>query len=522
MALDHRATPSAESSTTSIEQFRHLAQSHRVVPVTRRVLADGFTPLSAYDALAADRPGSFLLESAAHGESWSRWSYIGCGSDTVLTVDNGRTRWLGKTPAGVPEGGDPFDDLAEILDFLHTTPIPGIPPLSSGLVGYFAHDMIRYIEKLPDTCVDDLQIRDMCQIVVTDLAVLDHHEGVMWLIANAINWDNSDDGVDDAYNDAVARLDDLSARLSSAPSPSVQTFTLAEPKIHRQRAAEEHKRRIEICKEHIRAGDAFQIVLSQRFEMDTAATSRDIYRILRTTNPSPYMYLLNIPTDDLSGVDFTIVGSSPESLVGVQDRRVTTHPIAGSRPRGTGYEADVLLAKELSSDEKENSEHLMLVDLGRNDLGKVCTPGTVEVRDFRHIERYSHIMHLVSTVTGELAADKTALDAFKACFPAGTLSGAPKPSALSIIDQLEDSRRGVYGGTVGYFDFSGNTDQAIAIRTGVVRDGKVYVQAGGGIVADSDPELEDQETQNKAAAVLRAVAAAETLSRQDPEKDEHL
>lgn len=499
--------------TTSLETFRRLGAKHRVVPVVRKVLADGESALSAYTKLAADRPGTFLFESAAPGQSWSRHSFIGTGARCALVARNGEARWTGTTPADLIGGPtEPFAAIRHALEVLHTEPLGGLPTLTSGLVGYMGHDMVRYVEKLPDSCVDDLHVPDMVQLLVDTLAVMDHHEGTIWLIANAVNWDGSDERIDAAYADAVSRIDDMARRLATSETLPAVTFSTPEPAPRRQRSKTEHIRRIEQCKEHIRAGDAFQIVLSQRFEMDTQVPAIDIYRMLRVANPSPYMFLLNVPSDDFSETAFQIIGSSPESLVQVEDSRVTTFPIAGSRPRGATYEEDQLLEKELLADDKENSEHLMLVDLGRNDLGRVSAPGTVTVHDFRHVERYSAIMHLVSGVSGRLAEGKTALDAFVATFPAGTLSGAPKPSALSIIDELEDTRRGVYGGTVGYFDFSGNTDQAIAIRTGLYKSGTVYVQAGGGIVADSDPEAEDAETRNKALAVLRAVAAAETIS----------
>ncbi|WP_027020936.1 anthranilate synthase component I [Corynebacterium sputi] len=503
------------TSMTDRETFRKLAANHRVVPVVKRVLADGESALSAYRKLADDGPGTFLLESSDVGESWSRWSLIGCGSRSALTVENGVATWIGQHPEGAPVGGDPLEAIRETLSLLHTElPVndSDVPPLTSGLVGYFAHDIVRFIEtQLPDSCEDDLQVPEMVQLLVEDLAVVDHHEGVIWLIANVINWDGSDERVDQVYDAAVGRIDSMLQRLSQPTVLPPAEMDLPTPDVRRQRTPEEHKRRIGLLKEHIRAGDAFQIVLSQRFEIDTQASAFDIYRMLRVTNPSPYMYLVNVPNPDFTGTAFQIVGSSPESLVRVQNGLAVTNPIAGTRPRGANYEEDVLHEKNLLEDEKENSEHLMLVDLGRNDLGRVCTPGTVEVHDFRHIERYSHVMHLVSQVTGRLAEDKGPVDAFAATFPAGTLSGAPKPSALAILDEFEDTRRGVYGGTVGYFDFRGNTDQAIAIRTGLVKDGTVFVQAGGGIVADSDPDDEDLETVNKAAAVLRAVAAAETL-----------
>ncbi|QFQ02198.1 Anthranilate synthase component 1 [Corynebacterium urogenitale] len=501
----------SDASLTSRETFRALAANHRVVPVVRKVLADQETALSAYRKLAAGRPGTFLLESAAHGQSWDRWSFIGTGARCALTAKNSDARWMGEPPVDMPEGIDPLDAVRKTLAVLHTERIEGLPPLTSGLVGYMGYDMIRYIEDLPDTCEDDLQVPDMVQMLVDGMAAVDHHEGVIWLIATVVNWDNSDERVDEAYDDAVARIDDMVERLSQPARGGVEDYNTPAPDYSRQRSIDEHLERIEGVKEHIRAGDAFQVVLSQRFEMRTDVEPLDIYRMLRVSNPSPYMYIINVPNEDFSATDFHIIGSSPESLVQVKDGEVTTFPIAGSRPRGETYEDDLQFEKDLVNDEKENSEHLMLVDLGRNDLGRVCKPGTVEVHDFRHVERYSAIMHLVSGVSGKLAEGKTAVDAFAATFPAGTLSGAPKPSAGSIIDKFEQTRRGVYGGTVGYFDFSGNTDQSIAIRTGVYKDGTVYVQAGGGIVADSNPVAEDEETRNKAAAVLRAVAAAETL-----------
>lgn len=505
------------SQVTSRETFRRYAAQHRVVPVVRKVLADQDTALTAYRKLASDRPGTFLLESAAHGQSWDRFSFIGTGARCALMASESfdsegtEVRWIGAPPVGLPEGTDPIDAVRQTLKALATPELEGLPPLTSGLVGYMGYDMIRYIEQVPDTCENDLQLPDMVQLLVEDMAVVDHYEGSIWLISSVINWDDSDKRVDDAYDEAVSRIDGMIDRLRQPISTAVTSYERVEPQPRRQRTQEDHLARIEQCKEHIRAGDAFQIVLSQRFEMDTDVEGLDIYRMLRVSNPSPYMYLVNVPNEDFTDTAFQIIGSSPESLVTVRNREVTTYPIAGSRPRGGSIEEDIQLEKDLVHDEKENSEHLMLVDLGRNDLGRVCVPGTVEVHDFRHVERYSAIMHLVSGVSGRLAEGKTAVDAFTATFPAGTLSGAPKPSALAIIDRLEDTRRGVYGGTVGYFDFSGNTDQAIAIRTGVYKDGTVFVQAGGGIVADSDPIAEDEETRNKAAAVLRAVAAAETL-----------
>ncbi|MFY2790007.1 anthranilate synthase component I [Rhodococcus sp. MALMAid1271] len=497
-------------STTSREVFRQLAAEHRVVPVTRKVLADSETPLSAYQKLGADRPGTFLLESAENGRSWSRWSFIGAGAPAALTVVDGEAVWRGNVPAGVPNGGDPLEVLARTLELLHSERVPGLPPLTGGMVGYLGYDSVRRIEKLPEHAQDDLGVPEMVMLLATDLAAVDHHEGAITLIANAVNWDGSDEHVDRAYDDAVRRLDRMCADLSKPAASTVSTFAKPAPKFRRQRTSEGFGTDVDRLVKEIEAGEAFQVVLSQRFEMDTEASPLDIYRMLRASNPSPYMYLMHVPGAD-DETAFSIVGSSPEALVTVVDGLATTHPIAGTRWRGRSEEEDVLLEKDLLADEKENAEHLMLVDLGRNDLGRVCAPGTVRVSDYRHIERYSHVMHLVSTVTGRLAEGKRALDAVKACFPAGTLSGAPKVRAMELIDELEPTRRGIYGGIVGYLDFAGDADTAISIRTALVKDGTAYVQAGAGVVADSVAEYEDDEARNKAMAVLGAVAAAESL-----------
>ncbi len=499
----------------SREEFRELAADRRVIPVVRRLLADDETPLGVYRKLAQDRPGTFLLESAENGRSWSRWSFIGVRSAAALTSVDGEACWTGTPPVGLPSGGDPLQALRESVRLLHTDPLPGLPPLTGGMVGYLGYDAVRRLERLPDLAEDDLRIPELVMLLATDLAALDHHEGTITLIANAVNWDDSPERVDAAYDDAVRRLDEMTGRLCRPAEPTVAVFSRPEPEFTRRRTREQHFEAVEAAKEAIRAGEAFQVVVSQRFERRTDADALDVYRVLRTTNPSPYMYLLRLEAPDGDGgtVNFDIVGSSPESLVTVRDGQATTHPIAGTRWRGADDDEDALLEKELINDEKERAEHLMLVDLGRNDLGRVCRAGTVHVVDFFRIERYSHVMHIVSTVTGRLADDRTAFDAIAACFPAGTLSGAPKPRALELIEELEPTRRGLYGGVVGYLDFAGDADTAIAIRTALIRDGVAYVQAGGGIVADSEPAAEDQECLNKARALLNAVATAETLGR---------
>ncbi|GED98219.1 anthranilate synthase component I [Gordonia crocea] len=507
-------TGHAHLTTTTLEQFRDLAVDHRVVPVTRRVLADAETPLSTYAKLAGDRPGTFLLESADNGQSWSRWSFIGAGAPAALTVVDGEAAWWGTAPAGAPSGGDPLAALAASLELLATDPLPDMPPLTGGFVGFMAYDLVRRLERLPESTVDDLGLPDLFLMLATDLAAVDHHEGTITLIANAVNWNGSDENVDEAYADAVSRLDRMTAALA-APAPStVAVYDRLEPVFTAQRDLAEFSEVVTTLVGDIEAGEAFQVVPSVRFEMDTEADPLDVYRVLRASNPSPYMYLLRIPESvGTGGHPVAIVGSSPEALVTVSDGVATTHPIAGTRWRGKSDEEDILLGKDLLGDEKERAEHLMLVDLSRNDLGRVCEPGSVKVSDYSHIERYSHVMHLVSTVSGRLRDDQTALDAVAACFPAGTLSGAPKVRAMELIEEHEITRRGLYGGVVGYLDFAGDADTAIAIRTALLADGKAYVQAGAGVVADSDPAYEYREARNKATAVLNAVAAAATMTR---------
>ncbi|HWM57857.1 MAG TPA: anthranilate synthase component I [Pseudonocardia sp.] len=502
--------------TPGREEFRELAVEHRVIPVTRRLLADDETPVGVYRKLAGDRPGTFLLESAENGRSWSRWSFVGARSAAALTVVDGELTWSGEVPAGLPRTGDPLAALRTVIEELRSERLPGLPPLTGGMVGYLGYDVVRRLERLPELAVDDLRIPELVMLLATDLAAVDHHEGTITLIANAINWDATDERVDEAYDDAVARLDRMTAELAAPAASTVAVYGPAEPRFTRRRSPAEHHAAVEIAKQQIRDGEAFQVVVSQRFESACPADPLDVYRVLRATNPSPYMYLLRLesaPSANGPGERFDIVGSSPEALVTVRDGRATTHPIAGTRWRGATDEEDVLLEKELRTDEKERAEHVMLVDLGRNDLGRVCAPGTVKVHSFFSVERYSHVMHLVSTVTGTLRAECNAFDAVIACFPAGTLSGAPKPRAMEIIEELEPTRRGLYGGIVGYLDFAGDADTAIAIRTALVRDGVAYIQAGGGIVADSDPVAEDTECLNKARAVLSAVATAATLER---------
>lgn len=491
-----------------IEEFREFAKSHTVIPVTRTLRADSETPLSLYSKLAKERTGTFLLESAENGRTWSRYSFIGVRSDATLTESAGVATWSGVKPAGAPAGIDPLKALEITTSHLRSVALADLPPLTSGLVGYMGYDAVRRMEKLPSLAKDDLRIPELSFMLISDLAIFDHSTGVLTLIANAINWDGSNERVDEAYRDAVSRLDRMQGDLSSnSPSELSYEGKKVPPKFERYTSSAEYCAAVLKIKEEILAGEAFQVVLSQRFTTEIEASALDVYRALRVHNPSPYMYLLRF-TD---GID--VVGSSPEALVKIVDRVAMVHPIAGTRPRGSSIEEDNQLADELLADTKERAEHLMLVDLGRNDLGRVCKAGSVEVIEFMNIERYSHVMHIVSTVTGELNEDVSVVQALSAVFPAGTLSGAPKPRAMEIIEELEPTRRGLYGGIVGYIDFRGNLDSAIAIRTALIKDGKAYVQAGAGVVADSVAESEDQECVNKAAAVLTAIATANSMRK---------
>ena len=491
-----------------LEAFREFAKSYNVIPVSRTLLADSETPLGVYRKLAKSAPGTFLLESAEHGGVWSRYSFVGVHCEATLSEKDGVAIWEGTMPAGAPVGIPVLDALRVCAEQLKSPKIADLPPLTGGLVGYMGYDCVRALEKLPNLTTKDVQIPDLAFMLTTDLAVLDHSNGTVTLIANAINWDGSNERVDLAWESAIARLDKMEADLLRVDKGEIaQMAPKAQPIFTRNIESHQYCENVKKAKSEITAGEAFQVVLSQRFSMDCTADALEVYRMLRVQNPSPYMYLLRLR----DGLD--VVGSSPEALVKVTDREVLIHPIAGTRRRSDSPEEDIALGEELLADPKERAEHLMLVDLGRNDIGRVCAPGTVEVVEFMHIERYSHVMHIVSTVTGTLNENTSPVDALFSVFPAGTLSGAPKPRAMEIIETLETTRRGIYGGAVGYIDFTGNIDTCIAIRTAVIHKGKAYVQAGAGIVADSDPESENQECINKAAAVLGAVSAANALRK---------
>ena len=494
---------------TPLSEFRELGKHHRVVPVTAKVLGDGETPMSIYRAIAHGRPGAFLLESASQG-SWQRYSFVGRNPLSTLTAQRGgELAWQGTVPAGAPTGGDPLEGISQVLSLLKSPPPVDLPPMTSSLVGYVGWDAVRRFEKLGDGPDAVTNIPEIHLSIPGDLVVFDHYTAELTLVANVLNADGSPERIEQAYENGRKRIDAMLRDLNEQRTPVISTLEWPAPTVRSHTEHEDFLTTVETAKEHIRRGDVFQVVPGQRFESDTSASALDIYRVLRRTNPSSYMYLLEVENSE--GEPFSIIGSSPEALVTVKDREVLTHPIAGSRPRGNTEVEDRRLAEELIGDAKERSEHIMLVDLARNDLAKVCQPGTVDVSEFMEIARYSHIMHIESTVTGTLRDEVDGMDVIRAAFPAGTLSGAPKPRALQLIDELEPIGRGLYGGVVGYLSFAGDLDMAIAIRTGVLKDGVIAVYAGAGVVADSVPESEYQETRTKAASVLNSAAAAQTL-----------
>ena len=494
-------------------EVQELASKFRIIPLTHTLFSGNDTPLSIYEKLTDGRPGSFLLESADQGV-WSRYSFIGVNSrGTLIKQRDGVCRWISTTgESAFPDSSSKLangalDSIESVIEAWPSHTQSDLPPLTSGLVGMLGWNIIREIEDLQASKPSDYESPDVCLSMVSDMVIVDHLSGNLVLLANIFVLDELP--VELSYESALARLVDLKSKLlQPAKSFLAEVDFSAKGRASSRSVREDFLASVEQAKEHVKKGDVFQVVLSQRFDQTLDASPLDCYRVLRSINPSPYMYLLNL--SDESG-EFSVVGSSPEALVTISASAVTMHPIAGSRPRGKSTDEDNALAEALIEDAKETAEHLMLVDLARNDLLKVCTPASVEVSEFMQIRRFSHIMHLVSTVEGILSANSSVVDVFRATFPAGTLSGAPKPKALEIIERLEPTSRGIFGGVVGYFDFAGNADLAIAIRTAFVRDSMAHVQAGAGIVLDSDPNSEFEETVNKARATLAAISAANEM-----------
>jgi anthranilate synthase component 1 len=487
--------------TPDFKTFSRLARPGAVIPVARRITADLLTPVSAYLALARRQRFSFLLESVEGGERIARYSFMGVDPYLQLRYRDGAVEL---TEGGRVERrtGNLFDELRRLTRAYRPVAVPGLPPFTSGAVGYLAYDVVRLLERLPARAADDLRLPDAQFLFFSQLVAFDHVRQQVLLISNVLC--DRKRTARQQYDRAVAELDVLEAALLQAPprrrGPRRRRTVHLDVRSNFRRP--DYLAAVRRAQRYIRAGDIYQVVLSQRFQAPIQADPFSIYRALRIVNPSPYMYFLNLDA-------LQVVGSSPEMLVKVQGREAFYRPIAGTRPRGATEEEDRRLEHQLRNSVKERAEHIMLVDLGRNDLGRVCEYGSVKVEGLLQVERYSHVMHLVSSLRGRLRRGVDCFDALAACFPAGTVTGAPKVRAMQIIDELEPARRGLYAGCVCYLDFSGNLDSCIAIRTLVIKDGVAYVQAGGGIVADSRPDREYQETVNKAKALLAAIELAE-------------
>jgi anthranilate synthase component 1 len=506
------------------KEFLALAKEHTLVPVCRTLTADLETPVSAFLRAAWPERECFLLESVEGGEQVGRYTFIGIQPFKRI-VARGRAISIteGKRTARIE--GDIFDVLREALSGHKPARLKGLPPFTAGAVGFFSYDAVRQVERLPELAADELGVPDACLLFFDEVLAFDHVRKEIWLVVTA---DVTKGKPGDAYDKAAARLKKLEKRLTR-PLPKLPAMrSKGKLKVKHRTAKKQFLSAVARTKEYIAAGDVFQTVLSQRFDVEPEADSFQVYRALRTVNPSPYMYFLRVAPDGMLGTraasspgsakkkahsspTIELAGSSPELLVRVHQGKVEYRPIAGTRPRGATDKEDQALSEEMLQDEKERAEHVMLVDLGRNDVGRVSEFGSVKVDKLMFVERYSHVMHIVSTIEGRLKPELTAVDALRACFPAGTLSGAPKVRAMEIIEELEPSRRGTYGGAVLYADFSGNLDSCIAIRSMLAIGGKGYVQAGAGIVADSVPELEYQESINKAQAVVRAIQRAREL-----------
>jgi anthranilate synthase component 1 len=504
----------AGSVRPSRDDFRALARDHTVVPVWREVLADLETPVSAFVKLVgaeADGTPGFLLESVEHGQRWGRFSFLGRDPAATLVVRGRRVEVDGVLPPAVPRDQGALAALEALLALHRSPQIPELPPFHGGVVGYLGYDVVREIEHLPSIPTDDRGLPDAVLSLTGHVTAFDHFRQRLSLIENVFlpAAGGALSEIDAAYDRAVARLDDLVDELAR-PLPYVPSRPPADdlgelPDVRSSMPGDLYHQAVEAAREHILAGDIFQVVLAQRFDIDGTLDPFDVYRVLRQVNPSPYMYMVRHP-------EVTLVGSSPEPMVQVLDGRVIIRPIAGTRFRGQNDDHDRRLGAELVENPKERAEHIMLVDLARNDIGRVVRFGTEKVDELMSLERYSHVMHLTSEASGDLAEGCSAVDVLRATFPAGTVSGAPKVRAMEIIDALEPVKRGPYAGVVGYLDFSGNLDTAIAIRTMVWRDGNASVSAGAGIVADSDPVDEDLECRNKAKALLTAAAAARRLT----------
>ena len=483
----------------SFESVQEMAQRGNVISLHKDILGDLLTPAAAFLRVAHGRQRVFLLESVEGGERLARYSFIGwdpflqlrAKASDIVQEEHGETK---------RESGKPLEKLRDITRRFRPVSVEGLPPFLGGAVGYFSYDLVRQFERLPSNTADELGLDDIRIMYFSTILAFDHLRHRIHIIANILT-ERGQQSLEAKYRDAVLRIEQIENRLTAPMSLPPAVSLNGIPQAVSNLTAEQFRSNVEKAKEYIRAGDIFQVVLSQRLSLKIAADPFDIYRALRFINPSPYMFFLRM--DNLF-----LVGSSPEMLVKVRGDRVEYGPIAGTRPRGNTPEEDARLADELIHDEKERAEHIMLVDLGRNDVGRISKFGSVKVTDLMRIERYSHVMHLVSSVEGRLQDGLDSFHALESCLPAGTVSGAPKVRAMEVIEELEPSRRGIYAGAIGYVDFSGNLDTCIALRTLVIKDGTAYIQAGSGIVADSVPEREREESWNKAQALLRAVSFA--------------
>ena len=491
------------------DEFVALARQWSVVPVWREVLADLTTPVAAFARLVGQEPG-FVLESVEHAGTWGRWSFVGRRPTATLVLRGGRLSADGPLPVEIDPNGGILAAIEALLAHYRSPDLPGLPPLHGGLVGYLGYDVVREVEDLPAAPPDDLGYPEAIVCVVGQVAAYDAWRQRVTLVeAVPVPAEATTSELLALYDGAVGRLDEFAAEgAKPVDEPVIEPPERDEAPLEpaRRTSPEMYAAAVEVAKEHIFAGDIFQVVLAQRFDIELGARPLDLYRSLRQVNPSPYMYLLQYP-------ELSVVGSSPEPMVRVRDGRVISRPIAGTRRRGRTDADDKRLAAELAEHPKERAEHVMLVDLARNDVGRVVEYGSETVDELMTLERYSHVMHLTSQVSGRLRPGLGPVDVLRATLPAGTVSGAPKVRAMQIIDQLEPARRGPYAGVVGYIDFSGNVDTAIAIRTMLVGpDGRASVQAGAGIVADSDASSEDLECRNKAAALLAAVPGARRIA----------
>lgn len=488
--------------TPDYEAFTKLAKGGNLIPVYREILADTETPVTALMKLA-DRPHLFLLESVEGGEKWGRYSFLGADLLAIFRVRDHEIVIEGNgTVQRHPHGGDPLRFLKELLGRYRPVPVEGLPRFSGGAVGFLGYDMVRYFEKLPAGAAEGAPTDDAVFMITDSLVIFDNVRHTIKVVACAVT--EGEEDLRPVYDEALHRIDAMTDLLKS-PRPAKPAAVIRKDALpfRSDMTPDTFQSMVVRAKEYIAAGDIIQVVLSQRFQRDSRADPVDLYRALRHINPSPYLFFLRLD-------EMHLIGSSPEVMVRLEEGIAELKPIAGTRRRGKNEQEDRRLADELLQDPKERAEHIMLVDLGRNDLGRIARTGSVQVGQLMAVERYSHVMHLVSDIQAQIAADKDCFNVLKATFPAGTLSGAPKIRAMEIIAELEPSRRGPYGGAVGYFSYDGNMDFCITIRTMLIRDGKIFLQAGAGIVADSDPETEYKETLGKAEGMVQAVRLAES------------